>query len=340
MVEKRYAKRREQRIARRNKKKMMRRRRRVATGIIAAVVVFLSGRFIMTKQSNNSSAVGPRIIEPSYSLEEQTDRDKKDQLTIEYVTEDQLDEKLEPRIEKKQMEGFQDQLDCFLQVSKDTTLYARNSSKSNVLLALAKGTYVETFGKEGEWTKVMSKGKLGYVRNQDLSFVADASLFKVVDHKVVVNKIYKLPLDYETVFQEDAEASLRVMLEAMERQGKHLEVATTYRGAEEEAKELVLKGNPTQAPEPGHSVFQTGRGVEFYVAGTDPRMDNDFEKTEQFAWLKENAGNYGFILRYPEKGEEYTGYPFDPTVFYYVGIEDATNIMTRGITLEEYYGLD
>lgn len=311
--------------------------------VLAAVVLLFSGRFIISKMTNHSNAMSARVIEPSYSSDTESSEpiEKKEDVVIEYMTEEELLEKdILPRTEKTQAEGFQEELDCFLVTNQDAVLYARNSTKANELAVLPKGTYVESYGHDSGWTKVSSIGREGYIKDQYLDVVSDSSLFKVVEGKLIVNKRYGLPSTYETEFNAQAASAMRVMLEAMEREGLSLEVATTYRSAPDEAKELVLMGNPVDAPESGHTVFQTGYGVQFYIAGTDPRLDNHFELTDQFAWLRDHAYEYGFILRYPEGSESTTGYRSDPTIFIYVGIEDAGAMMEEKLTLEEYYGVE
>jgi LAS superfamily LD-carboxypeptidase LdcB len=53
-------------------------------------------------------------------------------------------------------------------------------------------------------------------------------------------------------------------------------------------------------------------------------------------WLAQNSWRYGFILRYPNDKQHITHVIFEPWHFRYVGIEVATVIFERGITLEEY----
>lgn len=344
-LNKRYEKRRLERIRRREHKKALRRRRNLAMCLVASVVLLLSGRFVMSKMTNNSNAMSARIIEDESSqeilTEEETFVSESDSISIDYMTREEVESlELAPRTEKVQAQAFQEKLDTFLITNKDATLYLRSSSKSNTVAVLPVGTYVETYGTDGEWTKVTSVGREGFIRNKDLDVISDPTLFKTVDGHVIVNATYGLDLDYHAVPNDEAQAALRVMLEAMSRDGLQLEVASTYRDAAEEAKELVLMGNPEGAPEPGHAVYQTGYGVQFYIAGTDPRMDNQFELTDQYNWLNEHANEYGFILRYPEGSESWTGYRSDSTIFYYVGIEDATIIHNEGLTMEQFYEIN
>ena len=62
----------------------------------------------------------------------------------------------------------------------------------------------------------------------------------------------------------------------------------------------------------------------------------EFADSPAFAWLKDNAHQYGFILRYPADKTEITGYDFEPWHFRYVGRYHATQIYEQGLCLEEY----
>lgn len=84
---------------------------------------------------------------------------------------------------------------------------------------------------------------------------------------------------------------------------------------------------------PGHSEHQTGLAVD--VEGSNRSYD-DFEDAIEFDWMKENAHKYGFILRYPKGKEKITGFKYEPWHYRYVGIEVATYIYEKDITLEEY----
>lgn len=85
---------------------------------------------------------------------------------------------------------------------------------------------------------------------------------------------------------------------------------------------------------PGHSEHQTGLAVD--VMGSNEDYD-EFEKSPEFEWMKDNAHNYGFILRYPENKEKITGFKYEPWHYRYVGEEVAKIIYENKLTLEEYY---
>lgn len=67
-------------------------------------------------------------------------------------------------------------------------------------------------------------------------------------------------------------------------------------------------------------------------------LSESFEDTEEFAWLSENAADYGFILRYPkdEKSRSITKVIYEPWHYRFVGVDTAKDIKAKGVTLEEY----
>ena len=83
----------------------------------------------------------------------------------------------------------------------------------------------------------------------------------------------------------------------------------------------------------GYSEHQTGLAVD--IANKTLDYDN-FENTEEFKWVKDNAHKYGFILRYPKNKTNITGYKYEPWHFRYVGKNIAKYIYINNITLEEY----
>lgn len=68
-------------------------------------------------------------------------------------------------------------------------------------------------------------------------------------------------------------------------------------------------------------------------------MSNNYGETKEGKWLKENCYKYGFILRYLKGKENITGYAYEPWHIRYVGVDVATEIMQKNLTLEEYLGI-
>lgn len=98
-----------------------------------------------------------------------------------------------------------------------------------------------------------------------------------------------------------------------------------------EAENLASKRrNP-----PGSSEHNIGICMDIICAASSA----NFQNTKEYAWLMENADDYGFILRYPEDKADITGVKFEPWHWRYVGVENASKIKASGLCLEEYLGL-
>ena len=84
----------------------------------------------------------------------------------------------------------------------------------------------------------------------------------------------------------------------------------------------------------GFSEHQTGYAIDIITYNTS---GDDFDKTDTFKWLQQNAYKYGFILRYPKDKEDITGYAYESWHYRYVGVDAATTIHNEDITFDEYY---
>lgn len=92
----------------------------------------------------------------------------------------------------------------------------------------------------------------------------------------------------------------------------------------------------TYSAVPGTSEHETGLAID--VTGGDGKCaaDDCFGGTIEAKWLQDHAAEYGFIIRYPKGKEAITGYKYEPWHIRYVGKAIAQEIMSKGITLEEY----
>lgn len=100
-------------------------------------------------------------------------------------------------------------------------------------------------------------------------------------------------------------------------------------------EEATAKANKYSA-RPEHSEHRTGLCVDFSTKSIGSAVDDIFETTEAFEWLKQNAWKYGFILRYPEDKIDITGYQYESWHYRFVGLEKASFIHQTGICYEEY----
>ena len=69
---------------------------------------------------------------------------------------------------------------------------------------------------------------------------------------------------------------------------------------------------------------------------TSTVVDNKFEKLDGFKWLKKNAEDYGFVLRYPKDKEDITKIAYESWHWRYVGVEHAKKMNELNMCLEEY----
>lgn len=185
-----------------------------------------------------------------------------------------------------------------------------------------------------------------------------------IDYLVLVNKENKLPDDWEeklqtTVFYNTLGEDVEVEKEAyeaylkfkadLEKEGIYVDLDSARRSVAaqqeiwdsfmEEYGEIYTK---TYVAVPGYSEHHTGLALDFYliIDGKDVYLNEDMvEYPEIWAVIKEKAPDYGFILRYLEGKEAITGYGYEPWHLRYIqSVDTAREIMSKGITLEEYLG--
>ncbi|MDD4834948.1 MAG: M15 family metallopeptidase [Lutispora sp.] len=84
---------------------------------------------------------------------------------------------------------------------------------------------------------------------------------------------------------------------------------------------------------PGTSEHQTGMALDI-VSLEYPSFDN-FSQSKEYAWLKENCWDYGFIQRYPEDKTEKTFIIYEPWHFRYVGKPLSLYLKQTGLCMEE-----
>lgn len=98
----------------------------------------------------------------------------------------------------------------------------------------------------------------------------------------------------------------------------------------DKSKEEIKKIAATISAYPGTSEHELGLAVDFNS------VEESFENTKQFQWLKTHAAEYGFILRYTKEKQDITGVIYEPWHYRYVGEKHAKKINQLGFCLEEY----
>lgn len=161
-----------------------------------------------------------------------------------------------------------------------------------------------------------------------------------VDNILVVNKTYSIPADYEPGVSSKAKAAFEDMSKAAVNDGVYIEATVSYVSyAEQKTKyrnsalSVGVAETDWLIERPGYSEHQTG--LAFDVNANDP----NFAESPQGQWLAAHCCEYGFILRYPQGKENKTGYDYNPWHIRYVGVEEAKEMTSRGLCLEEYLGI-
>ena len=154
-------------------------------------------------------------------------------------------------------------------------------------------------------------------------------------------------IDASRKFDKRAIGSLKQMILDMRSQGiKNIWAQSTYRSIEyqkglyEKSIDKYLEQGKSQEEaerltdeyinKPGTSEHHLGLAVDFN------NVDEGFENTKAYKWLLENAGDYGFVLRYPKEKEDITGIEYEPWHWRYVGPEHAKKMEEQNLCLEEY----
>ena len=154
--------------------------------------------------------------------------------------------------------------------------------------------------------------------------IADDRMFDaraINDLKKMINDMIKDGI--ENIWVQSAYRSVERQKELYDNSvQKYLNQGKTQEEAEKLTDEYINK--------PGASDHNLGLAVDFN------NVDNNFEDLDGFRWLKENAENYGFILRYPKHKEDITKIAYESWHWRFVGQEHAKKMNELDMCLEEY----
>ena len=161
-----------------------------------------------------------------------------------------------------------------------------------------------------------------------------------IDNILIVNKKYSIPKTFKADNTKALEALEKLKAGAKEA-GYNMPTVSGYRSYDTQASlyqnwisKRGVDGADRISARPGHSEHQTGLGFDVGQC-----CSTAYGTTPAGIWLKENAHKYGFIIRYPEFKEGITGYGYEPWHIRYLGVDIATEIYEKKITLEEYLGV-
>ena len=191
---------------------------------------------------------------------------------------------------------------------------------------------------------------------------AELSTNNDFNYLVLVNKVEKLPDNYESTVQlidvtnsfgkkfqiekETYEHFVKLRDDLLTNDGIQIEVDSVYRSVARQ-KEIVVEFTEQYGADyvkkyvavPGFSEHHTGLAVDICLVVNGRIIDDNDEMIAQpeiFSKIHKKLADYGFILRYLPGKEDITGYAYEPWHFRYVGEKAAKEIYAKNLTLEEY----
>ena len=187
-----------------------------------------------------------------------------------------------------------------------------DASYSNLLLVNGKNPLPEDYDYEGNLTTIPQKYIKGSLTQIDkdiwpyLQAMLDAARSENID--IGVWSPYRSYATQKMLFEKQVTKQINNGVPADQ--------------AEDKAATIVAR--------PGTSEHNTGLALDINCA------NHSFEKTAAYKWLKENAENYGFIMRYSADKQDKTGVIHESWHWRFVGINAAKEINRLGMCLEEY----
>ena len=194
--------------------------------------------------------------------------------------------------------------------------------------------------------------------NRDRDYYTEMNKTNIeLENLILVNKYYQLDKDFkfddivevsnrhcygEQSIRKEAYDKFIEMFNAAKLENLTIIINSSYRPYDYQenlwnryARENGEEWADKYAARAGSSEHQTGLAID--VTTYNAKQQGDFEKTDEFTWMTNNAYKYGFILRYPKDKENITGYSYEPWHYRYVGKKVAEEIHNLGITYDEYY---
>lgn len=160
------------------------------------------------------------------------------------------------------------------------------------------------------------------------------------DSLMLINESFPLPDDYEPALDEykgiyinssAKDSYIRLSGKIKDKFDNPLYVMSAYRTPDEQL-EITESGNKYAAAV-NSSEHLTGLALDVYVMYHAGR---GFFDSPEGKYVNSYCQDYGFIIRYPDYGEEITGFDFEPWHIRYVGLPHSEIIAENKITLEEY----
>lgn len=148
--------------------------------------------------------------------------------------------------------------------------------------------------------------------------------------------------NYSQYMEKTAAAALEQLFAAAKKDKINLKIRSGYRSYAVQkylynisVKEVGKVYADKYHAKAGNSEHQTGLAADV-LSSEYSSLKEAYAKTRSYKWVLKNCAKYGFIVRYAKGKESITGYNFEPWHIRYVGQAVASEIMSSGITFEEY----
>lgn len=145
---------------------------------------------------------------------------------------------------------------------------------------------------------------------------------ELLDGFGLLNNQIRLPIDLVQRFSD-------MVAGAAEDGVEHFLISSGYRDLAEQNELFWQKGSDYALPA-GHSEHNLGLSLDI---GSSLGAMNEAPEGK---WLKKNASDYGFILRYPKDKTKITGIQYEPWHFRYVGLPHSRIMQEKDFALEQY----
>lgn len=183
--------------------------------------------------------------------------------------------------------------------------------------------------------------------NQPWMFVAKDSPLPPSYQPAILTKVSVPTAASDTPMQlrSDVGKQLENLFLNAEEDGFDLAVSSAYRSIHDQKRlydEMETERGTSYAEQyvltPGASEHHTGYAVDVTDASSACTKDADECNLSPAtaAWLRDNAADYGFIIRYPSGKESITGISHEPWHLRYVGVVLARQLSENDLTLDEF----
>lgn len=213
----------------------------------------------------------------------------------------------------------------------------QTSDETSSIISSGTGTIQTTaaeFTVESHSFSDVNRGNLVLVNaNHEYKFLADditpSTLYDNIKTEYYSVGDYVIKLDIEVINQ------LNALMEGFYHSSSNNDIVVIggYRTLEEQNDKYYggysgFKG--------GFSDYHTGRTFDMSIFPKDGSSAGYYSPSGIYAWIDNYAADYGFIVRFPEGKENYTGEQARTQTYRYIGTPHSLYIKQKGICLEEY----